>query len=208
MSKRARLLYVLAACLVLESVAWAETPLERIRGTLGSAFSMRAHFTQQVISREGKKSALVSGHIAVQRPGLFRWAVEKPFNQLIVADGQSLWLWDADLNQVTQKKQGNALAASPAAILAGEDARIETDFELTALPEERGLQWVEAVPKRADFGFERIRLGFKGADLAEMDLKDSFAQTTILKFSELERGHLKPELFRFRPPPGADLIRE
>lgn len=188
--------------------ALAATPLDLIRGALGGSLSLRAQFTQEVISREGKKSVLVSGEWAVQRPGLFRWEVKKPFQQLIVADGHSLWLWDRDLNQVTEKKQGTALAASPAAILAGEDDRIAADFSLQNLPDQGGLHWVEAIPKRADFGFERIRLGFKGADLTEMELKDSFGQTTVLTFSQIERSALKRELFSFKPPLGADVIHE
>lgn len=196
----------LALCLLLAPAAGA-TGLSSLHAFMNGARSGQADFTQQVTPREGRPAAPVTGHLAFQRPGLFRWESEKPYHQLIVADGSKVWLWDPDLAQVTVKNQSKALGASPAALLAGDDAALERDFELHERGTEDGLDWVEAVPRQGDVGFDSIRLGFAGNALQRMDLRDSFGQLTRIRFSRFGRlaGH---GLFEFHTPAGADEIRE
>ena len=200
---------LVAVVALLASMPAAATGLERLHAFMTGAQGLQADFTQQITPREGKAPAPVSGHLAFQRPGLFRWESLKPYHQLIVADGQKVWLWDPDLNQVTVKNQAKALGASPAALLAGNDARLEQDFELSDGGTHDGLEWVEARPRAGEVGFDRIQLGFAGKDLARMDLRDSFGQLTQVRFGHFE--HLAGPAaaqFTFHTPAGADEIRE
>jgi outer membrane lipoprotein carrier protein len=142
------------------------------------------------------------------RPGRFRWEYTKPYEQTIVGDGTRLWIYDKDLNQVTVRKLDKALGASPAALLAGSN-EIEKSYALKAAGSEGGLDWLEAVPRTQDTAFERVRLGLSKGGLEAMELKDQFGQTTLIKFSELQRNvKIPPESFRFTPPKGADVITE
>jgi chaperone LolA len=142
------------------------------------------------------------------RPGKFRWEYNKPYEQTIVGDGSKLWIYDKDLNQVTVRKLDRALGASPAALLAGSN-EIEKAYTLKAAGENGGLDWLEAVPRAQDTAFERIRMGFGKNGLEQMDLKDQFGQTTIIKFADLERNvKIAPASFTFTPPKGAAVISE
>lgn len=200
----------LALAMLMFSVSAARADgLARLNAFMDGARAGQAEFSQQVTSRDGKVQPAVTGHLAFQRPGQFRWDAQKPYQQLIVADGQKVWLWDADLNQVTVKNQEKALGASPAAILAGDRVRLERDFQLSDRGTSDGLEWVEAVPRANELGFSSIRLGFAGGELARMDLTDSFGQITHIRFSHFQ--HVLAQgggLFQFKPPAGADVIRE
>ena len=201
-----------AACALL---VWMAGPPARADGLaslhafMTGARGSQADFTQQVAPREGRPPAPVTGHLAFERPGLFRWEALKPYHQLIVADGHSVFLWDPDLNQVTVKNQSKALGASPAALLAGDDSRLAQDFELHERGSSEGLEWVEAVPRNSDVGFDSIRVGFAGHELARMELRDSFGQVTHIRFGRFDRLTIREHgLFEFHTPAGADEIRE
>ena len=146
------------------------------------------------------------------RPGKFRWQIEKPYAQLLVGDGEKVWIYDPDLRQVTVKKVDAALGSTPAALLVGEGggkSALEKNFTLREAGEREGLEWLEAIPKTPDSGFEKLQLGFSGNDLKAMELFDNFGQTTSLFFSHLERNpSLAATQFRFAPPAGADVIGE
>lgn len=205
---RAALSLTLAAALGwLPRMAHADG-LARLHAFMQDTRSGHSAFTQQVLTREGRHQPEVVGTLAFLRPGRFRWETSKPYQQLVVADGQAVWIWDADLNQATRKAQDKALGASPAALLAGDNARLDADFRLRNLPDDGGLEWVEATPRGGDAGFDSIRLGFAGAALARMDLRDSFGQLTQIRFAGLQAGAVKPSDFQFRPPAGADVVRE
>src|SRR5256885_7320288 len=132
----------------------------------------RAAFTQTVTSPDGAKKKTSSGTFDFSRPNRFRFAYAKPFEQVIVADGQKVWIYDADLNQVSSRKFSQALGATPAAILAG--GSLEKDFTLSALPSKDGLDWAQATPKAKDGAFQSVRIGFKGRDLSAVEIIDSF----------------------------------
>nr|MBP9800296.1 outer membrane lipoprotein carrier protein LolA [Sterolibacterium sp.] len=139
----------------------------------------------------------------------FRWSYEKPYEQLLVGDGQRLWIFDRDLNQVTVKKLGQALGASPAALLAGDNA-LDKNFIITDAGTTDGLEFVEAMPRNKDEGsFELVRIGLSDNLPRLMIVHDHFGQKTVLTFHQFERNPpLAADLFRFTPPKGADVIGE
>ena len=144
--------------------------------------------------------------LAFSRPGKFRWTYVKPYAQLIVGDGSKVWIYDEDLKQVTVKKLDQALGSTPAALLAGNNEAMRA-FNLSDQGAKGGLEWLEALPRDKEGNFERIRMGFGSSGLEVMELLDSFGQTTVLKFTSLQRNpRLDPGLFRFSPPKGADVI--
>jgi outer membrane lipoprotein carrier protein len=169
--------------------------------------SARASFTQVVTAPDGKKQKTSTGTFELARPDRFRFAYVKPYPQLIVGDGQKVWIHDADLNQVTTRPADQALGATPAALLAG--SALDKDFELAALPDADGLAWVQAKPKAADSTYRSIRIGFRAKQLAAIEILDSFGQRSRLDFQDLTTNTpLAPERFRFTPPAGADVITQ
>jgi len=180
--------------------------VETLKTYLRETSSGRAQFSQVVYDRSKRKLQETSGTMQFARPGRIRWAYEKPYEQLIVGDGKKLWVFDKDLNQVTVKGINQAIGGSPAALLAGSND-IEKDFRLSDAGVQDGLEWVEAVPRGTESTFQKVRMGFGKSGLEAMELLDGFGQTTIVRFSQIERNpKLAPELFRFTPPPGADVI--
>ncbi|MBW7903033.1 MAG: outer membrane lipoprotein chaperone LolA [Rhodocyclaceae bacterium] len=182
--------------------------VDRLRVFLETTKLLRADFSQTVMPKNGRKAQFSSGSMAIARPHKFRWQIEKPYPQLIVGDGERVWLHDPELNQVTVRKQGAALAGSPAALLAGEGlAALAQHFALQDAGAQDGLEWLEATPKSTDSGFEKVRIGFAGAELRAMELTDGFGQRTSLVFSKVEKNPpLAPSVFRFTPPAGADVL--
>lgn len=182
--------------------------LDTLHRFLSETRTLRAEFTQTVVARNARQPQMSSGVMTFSRPGKFRWQIEKPYPQLLVGDGQQVWIHDPELRQVTVRKAGKAIGSTPAALLAGDNS-IEKNFSLRDAGEERGVNWVEAIPKTQDSGFEKVRLGFVANELKAMELLDSLGQTTSLLFARIERNpHLHPNLFRFTPPPRTDVIGE
>ncbi len=197
--------------------AWADG-LESLALFMKSTSSGRADFTQVVTTpaREGQaaRSKTSSGSFEFVRPNRFKFVYKKPFEQSLVADGQTLWLYDVDLNQVTARKQSQVLGSTPAALIAAApDLRaLQADFALAAAPDQEGLQWVLATPKAKDGQLQAIRVGFrvgeKTAELAALEILDSFGQRSRLSFSQFEvNPRLAADAFQFKPPKGADVIR-
>jgi outer membrane lipoprotein carrier protein len=167
----------------------------------------QAAFTQTVTSPDGAKKKSSSGSFEFARPNHFRFTYAKPFEQVIVGDGLKVWIYDADLNQVSSRKLGAALGATPAALLAG--VSLDKDFDLSGLPAKDGIDWVAATPKQKDGAFQSLHVGFRGKDLAAVEIIDSFGQRSLLQFSAwVANPVLAAELFRFTPPKGADVIEQ
>lgn len=182
--------------------------VERLKAFIAGAKTAEADFSQIVSDKSGRVSQQASGTMAFARPGKFRWDYARPYEQIIVGDGVKLWLYDKDLDQVTVKPLGDVIAGTPAALLAGDDA-IEKYFSLKNAGESDGLEWLVATPKNRDTTFERIRMGFKGDNLVQMELFDFFGQRTLLKLSGFVRNPAIPAArFKFTPPKGADVIGE
>jgi outer membrane lipoprotein carrier protein len=189
--------------------------LESLETFLRTVKTGRAEFTQTVTSpaRDGQaaKVRTSSGSFEFARPGRFRFDYRKPFPQVIVADGKTLSLYDPDLNQVTQRNQSQALGTTPAALLAStSDLRaLEADFSFKSEPDAEGLQWVAASPKARDGQLQSVRVGFRGADLAVLDIVDGLGQRSRLSFSKFEANTSLPAArFEFRAPAGADVLRQ
>lgn len=167
----------------------------------------QAEFTQTVVSPDGLRKKESTGHFAFSRPNRFRFSYAKPFEQLIVSDGQQVWLYDIDLNQINVRPLDKSLGGTPAALLAGGD--LERDFTLQAQPSSEGIDWVLATPRQADSTVRALRVGFKGQTLSVLALTDAFGQQSTLRFSKVEQGAALPaETFQFTPPKGVDVIRQ
>ncbi len=193
-----------------------------LRSFVKDVQSGRASFTQTVTSPDGKKVRKSSGTLEFQRPYRFRFAYTAPTEQLIVGDGKQVWLFDADLNQVTVRPMGRALGVTPAALLSGE--ALDKDFTLkavtvssssaatatsTPLQATSSIEWVEALPRHKDGQFQSVRVGFKQGQLAALEILDSFGQHSRLDLAQFEPGVALPaSRFQFTPPAGADVLKQ
>jgi len=196
-----------AVLFTLSSLAAHADAVDTLRDFIRDVKTGRAQFTQTVTSPDGARAKSSSGSFEFARPNHFRFAYAKPFEQLIVADGQKVWIFDADLNQASSRKFSSALGATPAALLAG--GSLDRDFDLAPLPAKDGLAWVQATPKVKDGAFKSVRVGFRGKDLAAVEIVDAFDQRSLLQFSQFAADVvLAPEAFRFTPPAGADVIEQ
>ncbi|WP_236903877.1 outer membrane lipoprotein chaperone LolA [Comamonas serinivorans] len=208
----------LALGAALQAPAWADG-LDSLAQFAAQVRSGQASFTQVVTppGKDGKPGApkTQSGQFAFERPGKFRFDYQKPFAQTIVADGQTLWLYDADLNQVTRKAQAQVLGSTPAAIVSSANNldALRKDFELKALPDAEAQQWVLATPKNPDGQIKSVRVGLKpgdkGPQLQTLDITDNFGQRSVITFGGFESNAALPAAtFQFKPPAGADVLKE
>ncbi|SEP34374.1 outer membrane lipoprotein chaperone LolA [Nitrosovibrio sp. Nv6] len=183
--------------------------ISSLKNFMQNTRTVRAAFSQMVLDKNGRVVQRGGGTMQFERPGKFRWIYEKPYEQLIVGDGDRIWFYDHDLNQVTVRKLDVAIGSSPAALLAG-SSDIEKSFDLAEMGLDDGIEWLEATPKTKESTFEWVRLGFTPEGILKaMELRDHFGQTTVLTFSEVERNPKLPqELFKFSPPEGADVISD
>ncbi len=196
-----------AGLLTLAAASVRADALDTLKAFISEVKTGRADFTQTVTSPDGAKKRSSSGSFEFARPNRFRFAYVKPYEQLIVADGQKVWLYDIDLEQVTVRPFDKALGATPAALLAG--GSLEGDFDLKALPDEGGLQWVQALPRVKDGSFQSLKIGFRDGTLAAVEIVDAFGQRSLLAFSQVEANPALPaERFRFVPPAGVDVIAQ
>lgn len=189
------------------SVAKADA-VDTLREFVRDVKTGSASFTQTVSSPDGAKKKSSSGTFEFARPNRFRFAYTKPFVQTIVADGQKVWIHDPDLNQVSAKKIDQALGTTPAALLTG--GSLDKDFDLSALPAKDGLDWAQALPKvREGAVFQSLRVGFKGKQLAAVEIVDGFGQRSRLDFGNVVANPtLPPEAFKFTVPKGADVVEQ
>lgn len=198
---------LLVLFLAFPMVAHADA-VQRLRTYFQTTASMRAEFQQTVVDNQGRKIQEVTGSMQLQRPGKFRWDYNQPYVQLIVGDGQKVWLYDPELSQVTVRTLDRVLGSSPAALLAG-GKEIDKTFNLKDAGSEGTLEWAEATPKEKESGFERVLLAFDANGLQQMKIHDSFGQITVIKFSKLERNpKLQAQSFKFTPPAGVDVLSE
>jgi outer membrane lipoprotein carrier protein len=197
---------MIAAALLFAGAAHA-TALDQFKSFVAGTKSARGEFTQTQVmkTKTGKTS---SGTFVFARPGKFIWTYQKPYEQLLQADGDTLYLYDKDLNQVTTRKLGGALGSSPAAILFGSND-LEKNFTLAEAGTHDGLEWLNATPKSKDTTFEQIGIGLKDGIPQAMELKDNFGQTVLLKFTSFQRNPtLGAQTFKFEIPKGAEVVKQ
>lgn len=206
--------FTLAAILATSAFAFSNAAsaaaLDQFKSFVASTKSAKGEFTQQQLgkSKSGKATAPSSGTFVFARPGKFIWTYQKPYEQVLQADGDQLYIYDKDLNQVTTRKLGNALGSSPAAILFGSN-NLEQNFTLSEAGERDGMEWLNATPKAKDTSFEQISIGLKGGVPMAMELKDTFGQTSRLTFTNFQRNpSLGEQQFKFVTPQGADVVKQ
>jgi len=199
-----------AAALLLSGAAHAGA-LDQFKSFVASTKSAKGEFTQRQVKSVGggsKTSAPASGTFEFARPGKFIWSYVKPYEQLLQADGEQLYIYDKDLNQVTVKKLGDALGSSPAAILFGSND-LDKNFTLSEAGARDGMEWLKAVPKAQDSTFEQITIGLRDGTPQAMELKDTFGSVSLLSFTRFEKnpaqgaGH-----FKFTMPKGVDVSKQ
>lgn len=202
----------LAAGLLLAGATGAvgATALDQFKTFVASTKAAKGEFTQRQVKNAngeaGKPTPPSSGTFLFARPGKFIWTYVKPYDQVLQADGEKLYIFDKDLNQVTVKQLGNALGSSPAAILFGSND-LEKNFTLSEAGARDGMEWLKAVPKAKDTSFEQISIGLRDGLPQAMELKDTFGQTSLLTFSKFEKNPaLTATSFKFVMPKGADVF--
>ena len=187
--------------------------LEQFKSFVSGTRSARGEFTQRLVKADGESgnmrmSNASSGTFLFARPGKFIWIYKKPYEQQLQADGEKLFIYDKDLNQVIVKKLGDAIGSSPAAILFGSND-LEKNFTLSEGGLRDGIEWLQAIPKTKDTTFEKIGIGLKDGMLVAMELRDSFGQVSLLFFSHMEKNPALPaSQFRFVIPKGADVLQQ
>ncbi len=209
----------LAAFVLSTNFVFASS-LETLETFLKSTKSGRADFTQVVTppAKAGQtavRSKTSTGQFSFMRPTRFRFDYSKPFAQVIVADGQTLWLYDADLEQVTARKQAQALGSTPAALVAtaADLSALQKEFNLEAQADADGLQWVQATPKNRESTIQSVRLGLRAegaqVSLGKLEIFDAMGQRSVLSFERFEVNptSLGVAQFNFAVPKGVSVIR-
>lgn len=187
--------------------AVSQTPGELLQAKLNAMSTMTADFSQTVKAKKRTVSES-SGTMALQRPGRFRWKTSEPLEQLIVADGQKMWVYDIELEQVSVKKQGRGLGGTAALFLSGYDNQVSKDFEVTQ-KEEGQLSFFDLKAKANKENFQRIKLQFNKDQLVGLELYDQLGQITHVKLSQVKTNvALTSKLFQFKPPKGVDVIQQ
>jgi len=203
------------AALGLCAFAAQASGLDALDNFIKSTKSGRASFTQVVTSpsRDGQpgKIRTSTGTFEFSRPSRFRFDYAKPFEQVIVADGKTLWLYDADLNQVTARNQDAVLGSTPASLIAsaGSTAALIRDFNLEAAPDKDGIEWAVATPKNKDGQLNNMRVGFRGNELVRLEIVDGFGQHSVITFDKMEvNTAIAAARFQFKPPQGATVVKQ
>lgn len=202
--KRFAAAILMAACPL---AAWSAEAPEQLRNFIAEVSSATGQFTQQRLDPQGQGKPAQSGDFAFRRPGQFKWDVKKPYEQLIVSDGQRLYQYDPDLAQVTERNVDASIGASPAAILFGSGS-LDEAFTMNSLPPKEGLEWLRATPRSADAGFTHVDIAFQNNLPARLELLDAFGQTTRIDLSNIDpKPNLGADAFTFVPPGGVDVVK-
>lgn len=185
--------------------------MDQFKSFAANTKSARGEFSQQMVKMvdgQAKMSKTSTGTFQFARPGKFIWTYLKPYEQVLQADGDKLYIYDKDLNQVTVKKLGDALGSSPAAILFG-SSDLEKNFTLKEVGPKQGLEWFEAIPKTKDTSFDHIGIGMKDGVPVALELRDSFGQVSLITLKNIEKNPaMKADQFKFVVPAGADVFQQ
>ena len=182
--------------------------IDDLRRFFDEVRSYSAAFEQIVLDEDGVATQESTGRMWLQRPGKFRWDYVTPYEQHIVSDGNKVWIYDVELEQVTVRSLSGALGEVPALLLAGK-GRLEETFGVAEQGARAGLRWVQLTPKNKESAFEAIGLGFRDGRLAAMEMVDGFGQTTRITLHEArENPAIDPARFTFKPPAGVDVVEQ
>lgn len=200
--------FALAAALSVPTLVWADEPRVILDGFSAGLKGLDGRFTQRVFDADGQLDEETRGRVALSAPRQFRWEYGPPFPQLIVADGDHVWIYDPDLEQAQVRKQSHEEQQSPLAALI-DPAELERQFTLSIGPHADGLQWVVLTPKDEEAQIESARLGFAGKELSRMTMSDVLGQRTEIEFEAWQRNPaFAIGTFAFTPPPGVDVVGE
>ncbi len=203
------LLTIFGLCLVQGAVAADSTESEGkilLDRFLNDVKTLSARFEQSLVDDNDVIVDESAGTVEIARPGRFRWANTKPYEQLLVADGINVWNYDADLMQVTVRPQQELLQNTPALLLGGSSDAL-ADFDYIGSFSDRDTVWVRLRPKDSKSGFERVELGFTEGQLSRMIFSDNLQQATLVAlFDVVLNGEIAADRFEFSPPPGVDLV--
>jgi outer membrane lipoprotein carrier protein len=203
-----RMIVAAAACCFACGAAAADDGLTLLRGWLDSLQTISADFHQQVAGRDLETVDDARGRVVLKKPGRFRWDYREPYERVITADGERVWLYEADLEQVTIRRLDAGLGETPAALLTG-TADVLDHFDYRGSAVEGELRWLRLEPRSAEADFAGIELGFARGELRRIFLTDRLGQHTRIFLSDVESGGAFPdEFFRFDVPDGVDVIDE
>ena len=194
--------------MLFSGLLWADAGKMHLNVFLDNLGTLQAKFEQSVLDQSHNQAERFQGVFYLRRPGQFRWDYSEPYEQLIVADGDRIWLYDSDLDQVSHRSQKDALSGTPAQLLS-DASPIEDNFEVIDIGKSQGMAWVELIPRDKESQFVRILLAFMGKELRRMEMADQFGQITRFQFYDIQRNPALPdELFEFVPPEGSDVYGE
>ncbi|TDK23383.1 outer membrane lipoprotein chaperone LolA [Luteimonas aestuarii] len=202
-----RTLHWLAIVAVLFSSVAHANGRDRLDGFTQGLKGLDGQFTQRVFDGNGRVKETTSGRVALSAPRQFRWEYVRPYPQLIIADGNTVWVYDPDMEQVTRRPQGAAEQDSPLAALI-DPGKLDRDYVVEDGGESAGLQWVVLKPKQGqDAAFDSARIGLDGNGVARMDIHDALGQRTEIVFTGWKRNpSFARGTFAFTPPAGVDVI--
>jgi outer membrane lipoprotein carrier protein len=207
MMKTFRRLAVVAALSLAPALTFAASAQEQLKAFVATVSAATGSFSQYTVNTQGRTQPAQTGVFSFQRPGKFKWAVQKPYEQQVISDGRTVYQFDPDLAQVTERKVDAAIGTSPAAILFGSGS-LEQSFDVTALPSKDGVEWLRAKPRTADAGFSRVDIGMKDNLPVRVELLDSFGQTTRVDLSSIAANPSLPaKEFQFVAPKGVDVVK-
>ena len=201
-----KLIYLILFGLGLISTAFAETAGEKLNQALKNLDNLTADFKQTVFDDNKQVVQQSSGKLAIQRPGKFSWIYTTPYEQQIVADGNELWIYDVDLDQVTVKPMSSGLASAPIMILMKQND-ITEEFTVHEVGQRKFLYWVELQPNSKDLEYTNVYIGLENQTVKAMELRDNFGQSTQIVFDNLRLDVVhNPKVFQFTPPAGVDVF--
>lgn len=193
--------------LALSGSAFSQTAGEVLQAKLNAIHSMTAHFSQ-IVKAKKREVSRSSGSMALERPGRFRWQTLEPMQQLVIADGKKMWVYDVDLEQVTVKKQEKGLGGTAALFLSGYDDTVTRDFDVTQTGEGKNSSF-DLKSKSSKANFQRIKLMFTLDNLTGLELHDQLGQITVVKLEQIKANpQLAAKLFQFKPPKGVDVVKQ
>ena len=203
-----RFLIIWLSLCLLPGLSLAGNGPKHLEAFLDNLVTLQARFEQSILDKTHSRAERFQGVFSLRRPGQFRWDYHEPYEQLIVADGDRIWVYDSDLEQVSNRSQEDALRGTPAQLLS-DTAPLDANFEVIDLGESQDMNWVELIPRDEESQFVRILLAFVGTELRRMEMADQFGQVTRFQFYDTRRNpELSDELFVFVPPPEFDVLEQ
>ncbi len=202
--------FILIIILLLSQLSsYAAAPAADLTQLLSNIQTLQTDFTQTINDKKGRQTDQSIGHMALQRPGKFRWSVTQPIAQLIIVNDPRLWIYDPDLEQVTIRYVNKEVDNTPVLLLSNPAIAIEKNFIVQSMRNVASMQWFALIPKNRDSMLAFIKIGFAKGQIREMDLQDHLGHNTVIEFYNISMNHpLSASLFNFKVPAHTDVIDE